>query len=109
MSLCHLVTKEKGWNSNEAFEAAEKSDFYGKELVPLAWTLGFVSSRTVYMHKKLYNTLKGREKMDKHNRSSLMNMRDYLFLKIELAIIALESSGNLAMTQEMVVKTFHFS
>ena len=67
----YFVTKKKGWNSNKVFQAAEKSGFCGRELLPLVCTLGFVTLQTVYMHKKLYNTLKGREKMDKHNRSSL--------------------------------------
>src|SRR4029434_113008 len=30
-------------------------------------TLGFITLQTVYMHKKLYNTLKEREKQEKHN------------------------------------------
>ena len=29
--LHHLVTKEKAWNSNEVFQAAEKSGFCGRE------------------------------------------------------------------------------
>ena len=40
--LRHLVTKEKGWNSNK------------------------------YMHKKVYNTYRKGKKNEKHNRSSLM-------------------------------------
>ena len=69
--LHHHVTKEKGWNSSEAFQAAKKSGFCGRELLPLACTLSFVTLQTVYMHKKLHNTLKDREKTGKHNRSPL--------------------------------------
>ena len=32
------------------------------ELLPLVCTLGFVTLQTVYMHKKIYNTLKKRDK-----------------------------------------------
>ena len=31
----------KGWNSNEVFQAAEKSGFCGRELLPLVCTLEF--------------------------------------------------------------------
>ena len=63
--LHHLVTS---WNSNEAFQAAEKSGFCGRELLPMACSLGFLTLQAVYMHKKLYNTPKEREKMEKHKR-----------------------------------------
>ena len=43
-----------------------------RELLPLVCTLGFVTLLTVYMHKKLYNALKERDKPEKHSRSSLI-------------------------------------
>ena len=42
-----------------------------ERLTPSGVTLGFVTLQTVYMHEELYNTLKDREKTEKHNRSSL--------------------------------------
>ena len=59
-TLYHLLVKKKGWNSNEAFQAAEKSGYWGV-LDPLVCTLDFATLQTIYMHKKLHNTLKERE------------------------------------------------
>ena len=63
--MLHLVTKEKGHNSNKAFQASEKSGLCERELLPLACTLGFVTLQTVY--KKLYNPLKESEKKNEIN------------------------------------------
>ena len=54
------------------------------ELLPLVCAMGFVTLQTIYMHKRLYNTLKEREQvseLEKHNRSSLkchMNIKSSL-------------------------------
>ena len=59
--LRNLVTKEKGWNSNEAFLAAEKSSFCGRKLLPFVCTLGFVTADRFHGQNP-YNTPKERGK-----------------------------------------------
>ena len=63
--LRHLLHKGKGLEF-QAFQAAEKIGFCGSELLPLVGF--FVTLQTVYMNKKLYDTIKER---GKHKRPSL--------------------------------------
>lgn len=62
--LRHHVTE---W-FRQNVSAAEKSAFCERDLLPLAWTLGFwafvIIMQTIYMQSYVYNTLKEREKLD---------------------------------------------
>ena len=69
MKLCHLVRKEKGWNSNEEFQAAEWFWQESYSLWRVLWALYLC--RLFTCTKRLYNTLKEREKPEKHYRSIL--------------------------------------
>ena len=70
--VCYDMTspcnREKDWNSNKAFQAAEKSVFCGREFLPLTCALRFLTLQNVYVDKNLQNTKAKRENPKTNNR-----------------------------------------
>ena len=66
--LCKCVT---WWHHHITDEKAGLQARHFRQFRSSVWTLGFVTSQTFYIHKKLYNKLKERGNAQKHNGSSL--------------------------------------
>ena len=60
---CHKVTEWKVWLLTRCFR---HSVFHGREELPMAWNLGFLTFITFYTHKNPLEHIQGKEK--KHDR-----------------------------------------
>ena len=78
MQMCDKNCGIKGGTTDEAFMS---NVFCGKEEFLLVQTLTFLTFKTFYMHRKLYNTHK--EQGEKHKSSPLTLFAHYGFLYSE--------------------------
>lgn len=68
---CHKVKDIKGGNTGRTFRS---SVFFGRVELPLVPSLSFLTFKTFYLHKNLYNALEERENTIKHKVSSLIRL-----------------------------------